>query len=388
MSLSVFLASCAAVPRTSFTAADEAKATVHGMGPDIRIWADASLADLNKLMPIERIAARETDHRFVYLALSGGGGDGAYGAGILKGWAESGKRPPFDVVSGVSTGALIAPFAFLGPQYDDRLQKLFTDGYAKNLLADIQPLNAIFGAGVFSNQHLRDLVNRNVDGRMLAAVAEEYRKGRVLLVLTTDLDAQRGVIWNMGAIADSGSPQALSLFRKVLVASASIPIVFPPTLIEAEAGGKHFREMHVDGAVTTPIFTLPDAMLLQGAQAARARKGADIYVIMNNKVDPDFKVVPDKTIEIAGRSYASISKFQSRGTLFQTYRFAKANGIGFHLTYIGKDQPEDGATGFDTDYMRHIFQYGREKGRTGSFWQAAPELPNVGKPAPVVATAR
>ena len=169
------------------------------------------------------------------LALSGGGQDGAFGAGILCGWTEAGTRPQFKLVTGISTGALMAPFAFLGPAYDHVLKEAYTTISDKDVykahkplaillsLVNIKPLPALT-----ENKPMEELVARLVDDKVLAEVAREHRKGRRLLIGTTQMDAQRLVIWNMGAIANSGNPQALALFRKIMVASASIPAFFPP----------------------------------------------------------------------------------------------------------------------------------------------------------------
>jgi predicted acylesterase/phospholipase RssA len=312
-----------------------------------------------------------------YLALSGGGADGAYGAGVLSGWTASGRRPEFSVVSGVSTGALIAPFAFLGPAYDATLREVYTSGIAESLLDTPSVVRALFGSGLFGNTRLQELVARYVDQNMLAAIAAEASKGRKLLIVTTNLDTQRTVIWDMGRIAMIGSPQALGLFRDVMAASASIPLVFPPMLIEGEANGHRFREMHVDGGVTAPVLTLPEAFLLRNGALARGTR-MNIYVLINDKVERDFQLVPDSTIDIAARASASVEKTQTRSVLYETYDFARRNNLGFNLTYIDKNFPSSGSSGFQTSYMRSLYQYGYDKAKSGDFWAKAPpseELP-------------
>ena len=195
--------------------------------------------------------------RITYLALSGGGSGGAFGAGILTGWTTAGTRPTFDVVSGVSTGALIAPFAFLGSSYDPTLAELYTSGIAETLVRP-RPIIGLLGAALSDPAPLRRLVERYVTDDMLRKIAAEHSKGRRLFVVTTNLDAQRTVIWDMGAIAAHGHEQALVLFRNVLIASASIPAVFPPVMIEVTMNGKRFQEMHSDGGATTQLFTAPE----------------------------------------------------------------------------------------------------------------------------------
>jgi predicted acylesterase/phospholipase RssA len=308
---------------------------------------------------------------FSYLALSGGGADGAYGAGVLNGWTARGTRPKFSVVSGVSTGALIAPLAFLGATYDATLRDVYTSGIAESILDAPNALNALFGSGLFGNTRLRELVARYVDQDMLSAIAVEHARGRRLFIVTTNLDTQRTVIWDMGRIASVRSPQALGLFRDVVAASASIPVVFPPMFIDAEANGIRFQEMHADGGVTAPVLTLPEAFLLRYA-ALRNGSQTQIYILINNKVERDFQVVPDSTVDIAARALSSATKTQTRSVLYETYDFARRNKFGFNLTYIEKDVPSSKSPGFETKYMQALYQYGYERARMGDFWTKAP----------------
>lgn len=368
---SLLLGSCALAPRTPFTEADQAAAVP--LGPrTIRFWADSPGSLFQKAA---RTATIQKGRPFIYLALSGGGGGGAYGAGVLNGWTESGRRPEFTVVSGVSTGALIAPFAFLGPAYDARLRQLYTDGEAQNLFSDPNPFKAIFGGGLFGSERLREFVERDIDDAMLAAIADEDRKGRRLLVVTTNLDAQRAVIWDIGAIAASGTPKAYKLCRDVLTASASLPIIFAPQLIEVDANGRSFHEMHVDGAVSTPIFTLPDMFLFGGKKIDVGGVRPDLYVIVNTRIDPRFEVVPNQTLQIAARSIDTMNRTGTQAALAQTYKFAKSENMGFHLSYIGADAPEIAGSEFETRAMRDLYAYGYEKARNGSFWET--RLPQI-----------
>jgi hypothetical protein len=371
LSLALLLAGCASVQRIPLSAGDEDVATLAGM-PGVRFYADAPAsqftADVHRIA--EGAAARE-EGGITDLALSGGGADGAYGAGILNGWTESGKRPEFTVGSGVSTGALMAPFAFLGPRYDPVLKDLYTNGIADSLLGTPNIINVLFGSGLFGNQHLHELVSRYVDEATLASIAREHARGRRLFVVTTNLDVQRAVIWDMGAIAASGSANALALFRDVLTASASVPVVFTPMLIDVVANGRQFQEMHVDGSVTTPVFTLPEAYLLGNAKLAHASH-ASIYILMNDKIDPGVEAVADDTIDIASRTSSTFFKTQARSIILGTYQFAHRNGIGFNLTYIDKDVPEAGGLGLDDANMRRLYDYGYERARSGTFWEKTP----------------
>ena len=364
LALVLSIAGCSSLPRTSYTVSDAASSTVLDLS-ELRRYADEPASSFLKADVRFRAGALS------YLALSGGGADGAYGAGVLNGWSAAGTRPEFSVVSGVSTGALIAPFAFLGPAYDAALRDVYTSGIAESLLSTPSIVRAVFGSGLFVNTHLRELVARYVDQDMLETIAAENAKGRKLLVITTNLDTQRTVIWDMGRIAALRSTQALSLFRDVLAASASIPVVFPPMQINAEANGRRFQEMHVDGGVTAPVLTLPDAFLLRNGAFAKGVR-MHIFILINNKVERDFQLVPNNTIDIAARASASVTKTQTRSVLYETYNVARRNNFGFNLTYIDKDLPSSRSFDFETSYMRSLYQYGYDKAKTGNFWAKAP----------------
>jgi hypothetical protein len=362
------LGGCASAPRIPFSRADQMAAMPLG-ARSVRFWAD------DPESVVQDAARRVVIHKgqkFAYLALSGGGGGGAYGAGVLNGWTQSGTRPAFTVVSGVSVGAMIAPFAFLGPDYDAKLRRIYTNGEAQSLIDQTSPLGALFGGGLIESGRMREVVERNIDDAMIGEVAREDGKGRRLLVVTTDLDAQRAVIWDMGAIAATGGPAAFKLFRDVIAASASVPVVFEPQLIDVQANDRRFQEMHVDGAVTAPVFILPDTLLLGGKKNFPRGARQNLYVIVNAPLDAGFKVVPNKADAIATRSFGVMSRVETEAVLAQTYKVATSDGLGFNLSYIGQDIPDSGGTGFETETMRRLFAYGYNRASAGPFWENKP----------------
>ncbi|AWO91621.1 MULTISPECIES: patatin-like phospholipase family protein [Bradyrhizobium] len=362
LACSLALGACTSLPRAPYTAAEASTSRVLDID-GLRRYADD---------PVTKFSFEKDNSNASksYLALSGGGADGAYGVGVLNGWTAARTRPTFSVVSGVSTGGLIAPFAFLGPQYDDTLKEVYTSGIAESLLNDPSIIRVLFGSGLFGNTRLRELVARYVGPEIMAQVARENAKGRRLLVVTTDLDTQRTAIWNMGKIAEIGTPEALKLFRDVMAASASIPLVFPPIMIDAEGQGRRFQEMHVDGGVTAPVLTLPEALLFQGSRLPGSAK-MDIYILVNKKIERNFELVSNSTVDVASRSLSSITQSQTRSIIFSTYDFARRNHLGFHLSYIARDYPAPPSEGFDTAYMRALYQYGYEKAAAGQAWTSA-----------------
>jgi predicted acylesterase/phospholipase RssA len=332
-------------PRTPFTAADEAAAVIPGM-PDARFWADSD-ADFLKALPAQPGP---------WLALSSGGSDGAFGAGLLSGWTASGNRPDFSVVTGVSTGALMSPFVFAGARYDDQLR----DAYTKVTASDIFEVGNT-GESFVDTWPLKELIEKQITPALLADIAAQHQAGRRLFVTTTDLDGDRFVVWNMGAIAVHGGDSALKLFRSVLLASSSIPGAFPPVLIDVEANGKRFQEMHVDGGVGGQFFVAPAALM---ASTSTFRIPAtQLYVIVNTGLGPDFSVVERMTPSILARTVGAAVKVDTRLMIDRAYEAAKRSGVGFNVATMDPnfDVPSHGI--FDPQYMTALFKAGFEQGK-------------------------
>jgi len=323
LTLAGALAGCAlATARNPVPPALESQASVVGMGAaPIRFWGDQLPPNADAIVKEKWAQVRASRPELLakgrrpvvnFLALSGGGSDGAFGAGVLGGWTASGKRPEFDVVTGVSTGALTAPFAFLGPKYDAALKDVFTQSNTKDI-AIAQPVRGLLGGdSLASNAPLAKVVAYYVNDDFLKEVAAEHLKGRRLLIGTTNLDAERPVIWDMGAIATSGRPEALELFRTVLLSSAAIPAVFPPGFIKVAADGALYDEMHVDGGATREVFLVPTQFM---ANKIDGRLGISpirrAYIIRNGHVAPEYKPVKARTLSIAGRAVSSLRRWRS-----------------------------------------------------------------------------
>jgi predicted acylesterase/phospholipase RssA len=354
------------VARIPYTQQEQSTAAVPGI-PNARLWADDPTAIATARRAVSRVALKQP----TVLALSGGGANGAFGAGLLNGWSARGTRPQFTFVTGASSGALIAPFAFLGRTYDETLRSVFASGEMANLL-QADGLAGFFGTGIFKTAPLRDLIARHVDAELLKAIAQEYRAGRRLYVVTTNLDAQRTAIWDMGKIAASDDPGALDLFRSILTASASIPGLFSPFLIDIEAEGRHFAEMHVDGSVTTNILIVPEGVLTSGTPLCAHDAQPKVYIVMNGKLAPEFEVVEPATVPIVTRSFETSVRANTRSTLLGAYQFAKSRNWEFNLASIDSQYPTSQSIRFDTPYMQQLFEYGYQMGRGGQPWRSKP----------------
>jgi len=309
----------------------------------------------------------------IFLAISGGGDNGAFGAGLLSGWTAAGDRPTFKLVTGVSTGALTAPFAFLGSDYDATLKEVYTTISAKDIVEPRGFLAALTDDAMADNKPLRNLIGKYVNQELLDAIAAEYAKGRILLVGTTDLDARRGIIWNMTKIATIKDPRALELFQTLLVASAAIPGAFPPVLIDVEANGQPYQEMHVDGGATAQVFVYPPSLNIKESLrkngVVRERRA---YVIRNSRLDPDWAQVERRAMNIAGRAISSLIQTQGLGDLYRIYLTTQRDGVDFNLAYIPASFNAPHQEEFDTEFMRQLYALGYDMAAKGYPWQKAP----------------
>jgi hypothetical protein len=308
-----------------------------------------------------------------YLALSGGGDNGAFGAGLMVGWSDSGRRPTFELVTGISAGALIAPFAFLGPDYDPQLREVFTEVAPRDvILLRGRVRAALFGEALADTSPLYTLIERHVNEELMAAVAREYGKGRLLLIGTTNLDLGRPVFWNIGAIAASGHPRALMLFRQILLASASIPGAFPPVLIDVEHEGRTYQEMHVDGGAAVQMFLYPTLPQI-GVQRRRgpAQRQRTAWVVRNGRLDVEWATTERSILSITGRAAATLLHFSAVNDIVRIYLGTRRDGVGFRLAYIGSEFRATRTEPFDNAFMRALFDYGYAHGRAGDRWREA-----------------
>jgi hypothetical protein len=362
--------------------------TVLGL-PNARFWAwydvqgAALVREWEQSLDRERAAIGGADGPLPpahFLAISGGGGDGAFGAGLLCGWSDSGTMPAFKLVTGISTGAMIAPFAFLGGPYIERLRELYTTIKSQDEIRTLRALNGfygmVFGDALADTSPLYRLISRYVDAQMVADIAAAYRNGRMLMIGTASLDQQRPIIWNLGAIAASGHPEALELIRKVILASASIPGAFPPVMINVEANGQHYQEMNVDAGVVQQALLYPmyfgvRASLKYG-KFARERHA---YIIRNARLDPDWASVNRDFLTITERAVATMIHYLGYNDILRIYDMTKRDGIDYNLSYIETDFAKKKNDLFDPEYMRALFDHAYEKGRRRPVWHKAP--PNL-----------
>jgi predicted patatin/cPLA2 family phospholipase len=378
----LLLVGCASIKRHPVPIEDIDRAVIPGM-PDIRDWGDEPSPHFQEDIIQSVRDAWEAggfqpgSHEMHALVLSGGGSNGAFGAGYLNGWTKAGNRPIFKLVTGISTGALIAPYAFLGPEFDDELETVFTTVTNEDIYEFRSPFTVLKKDSLARTDPLASRLEEIIDDRIIQAIAGEHRRGRRLFVGTTNLDAQRLVVWNMGAIAASGQPGSVDLFRKVLLASASIPVAFPPVYIEVEVDGRRFDEMHVDGGVMAEFFLWGAMVNIADARRQLLNNldqpsPASIYIIRNSQIDAATKQVAPTLTAIASRSMVTLLKAVAMGDLIRIWALAKRDGVDFNYTGIPPEHSETPAGTFEPPDMRRLFELGRAMALEPEPWRKEP----------------
>ncbi len=386
--LVLMFAACGSLPRNPTPAQDALKGTIPHF-PAVRGWAGQASSTLEADLalsfaqesPLDFPAGPDGTVNYAHLALSGGGANGAFGSGFLNGWSSTGTRPVFKIVTGVSTGALMAPFAFTGADYDLALKEFYTTTSSR----DIFRLGSTFGilwqllAGeaLADTRPLQAMIARHVDDALLRRVAEAHRGGRRLYIGTANIDAPRFVVWNMGLIADSNRPEALELFRKVMLASASIPVAFPPVFFEVELspGGPRYDEMHVDGGVGARVFLNGGVFRGTVIRDRGGRSGGgreDVYVIHNGQLIPQPDPIGRSLSEIAVRVIDTSGRAAAVGDLFRIYSDAQHEGGSFRWITIPDDVGMVGDEVFDPVQMQLLYDLGQRMALGGAKWFTQP----------------
>jgi predicted patatin/cPLA2 family phospholipase len=375
----LMVVSCASVPfRTPVPPEFTSQVGIAGI-PNARFWADEwpkfsmerfkTFTDADFKKYFQGVYGKTQ----TYLAISGGGANGAFGAGLLAGWTTSGTRPEFTMVTGISTGALSAPFAFLGPDYDETLKKVYTTTSTKDILRERSFLSALFTDSMSDTEPLKKLISKYVTADIIDEIAREYKRGRRLYVGTVNLDAGRSVIWDIGAIASSTHPHKLELVHDILRASAAIPVAFPPVTISVAKNDKQYEELHVDGGTGSQVFVYPASVdWREITKKLKAKGDPAVYVIRNAFLDPNYQGITQKMLPIAGRSIDSMIRTQGIGDLYQIYALCQRDGNVFNLAYIPSEFSETPEEGFDTIYMGKLYEFGYQMAKKGYPWAKAP----------------
>lgn len=343
-----------------------------------RYWADAAPPDTDEWLSLSKTQLKQrypatfrAPHN--YLAISGGGQNGAFGAGLLNGWTEAGTRPEFTMVTGISTGALIAPFAYLGPDYDHVIKEIYTTYSTKDIVEPRGKIKAMTGDAATDSTPLQQKLAEYVDEDVMTSIAAEYKKGRILEIVTTNLDAGRPVAWDIGKIAAAGSPQALQLIRDIMLASASIPAAFPPVMFDVEADGKLYDELHVDGGATSVLYLYPIGLDWDKVVRHLEVEGRpNVYTIRNGRLDKAWSTTRRSTIPIAMRTIDTLFSSIVQGDIYRIYLATQRDGINYHLAYIPESFDEKSKEAFDREYMTRLFDLGFEMAKAGFEWHTTP----------------
>jgi predicted acylesterase/phospholipase RssA len=356
--LAVSLSGCASIQRPVF--APEAIAETNDAAfPGVRFPAD-------KPPVFAGATVSGTNLDYTVLALSGGGADGAFGVGLLAGWSQSRGRPSFDVVTGVSTGALIAPFAFLGSARNEQLRELYTGPHLSKLLKQGSAIRLLRGPSIYKNTALKSEIAKYITDELLTAIADEHRGGRRLFVATSNLDAQQMVIWDLGAIAACETLASKDLFREILLAAASIPIAFDPVAVRSDIGPSEFVESHSDANIFAHFYAGDELFPVEDCKTARRK--CSLYVIAHSKIVAEPETVKWKAATIGRRALQTLLKANLRAQLSATATAAKANNVAFQLAYLDVPFPSASPIKFDVAYMKRLYEIGFAQGQNAQSW--------------------
>lgn len=311
-----------------------------------------------------------------YLALSGGGMNGAFGAGFLCGWSSQGSRPTFDFVTGISAGALLSPFAFLGTNYDGALREIYAQLKPEDLFQRKGWLRILRDDSAFDTSPLRKILEKYITKELLAEVAREHALGRRLWIGTANLDARRPVIWDMGAIAATGRADAPQLFIQVMMASAAVPGAFPPVYFAVEAGGKEFDELHVDGGIGRQAFAYGPVLHLDEIRrqldSQHRDRPAELFIIRNGDLGTHYDPVKPKALPIVMTSLRALTHHQAEGDFYRMFVYAGRDKCSYNLTGIPAGYERKSQKDFDADEMKRLFELGEQMGRSGNCWVHTP----------------
>jgi len=352
-------------------------ATIPGI-PHARSWGDTRPDYFEEWMSLSEQELRERypesfgkPHN--YLAISGGGARGAFGAGLLNGWTAAGTRPEFTMVTGVSTGAILAPFAFLGSEYDSLIKTFYTTMSTEDLIKKRSMIGAVTKDAATDSAPLKSQLAKYVTDELVAKIAAEYAQGRALFIGTTNLDAARSVNWNITAIAASGAPNATQLIRDIILASAAIPAAFPPVMFNVEANGQSYDELHVDGGVSSNVFVYPIGLnWVEVLERMEVKTKPSLYILRNGYWQDAWAAVKRNTLEIAGYSMSTLMTYVGHGDFNRMYLEAQRDGLIFNFTKIPADFEDTSTEPFDPVWMSQLFDLGYSMAVNGIEWQKSP----------------
>ena len=384
----IFLSSCS-VNRNYSSVPNEYldQVVINGYPKKIRFWAD-EIPKYGEVAIKERIRQYKEENQkefeetgqypeLHYLAISGGGDAGAFGAGVLNGWTFSEKRKSFAIVTGVSTGAIIAPFAFLGPEYDELIKRSYLESSTDTILKQNiwTVLSGLIGksASISDASLFKKKLNELITRELIRKIAIEHQKGRRLFIGTTNIEAQRGVIWDIGEIAMQDNEKSLELIRNIIQASSAIPGIFDPVLINVQIDDNHYTEIHVDGGVTSQLIIYPLKLRKSVVDEFRDNNlKRRLFVIRNAKVTGEFNKTLPSVIELTQRSIETLIKYHGVGDLIRIYVSSIRDGIDYNLIYIPDHFSHESKELFDPLLMEALFDLGLTMGKDNNSWLKSP----------------
>lgn len=378
MAIAALLSGCASTKRPVLPSDHTTLGNIQGL-EDTRFWGDEDLpnaeaytAEVRKQIMASNPEVLNQPQNF--LAISGGGQNGAFGAGVLNGWSQKGDRPSFRSVTGISTGAILAPFAFLGADYDHVMRELYS-AYSTKQVLNKSILSALFGGdSLADSEPLFKLIEHYLDDEAVERIATEYNKGRRLYVGTTNMDALRPVIWDLGAIAASNHPDKANYLHRIILASAAVPGAFPPEIFEVSKGEVNYNEVHVDGGIGNQIFITPASVSIrQTMEQVGFTQSGTIYVIRNNPTKTDWQLIKPSAIALSMASIGGLTRNQGNANQYIIFLQARIDGMKCRSAQIPASFKVESSEAFDTDYMQQLYDIAYDMALKGYPWTTKPE---------------
>jgi len=312
------------------------------------------------------------------LALTGGGSRGAFGTGLLVGWTKRGDIPNFDIVTGISTGAVMAPFAFLGKDELKKVEYFYTKMHTEEVFTST--FWSIFGYGYVMNaKPLKALFKKTFNKAFLDKIAAEHKKGRRLYIGTTNIDTGQLTVWDMGAIASSNRPDKYARFNQIIYASTALPIYLPPEYIEVDVNNKKYYQMHVDGGIYTQVFMI--GLLVNWSKVLHFKENdntnfdATLYTVANRKYRQRdiYKPIEQAPLHIIEAYVLTEMDLLFDRSMYRLYQSCEKKGINFKMATIPAKMPEivTVPTEFNPEQMLELFNIGYNFGLNGIDWKTS-----------------
>ena len=324
----------------------------------------------------QRYSKKNGSVPFDILTLTGGGSRGAFGTGLILGWTDKGNIPKFDIITGISTGAVMAPFIFLGEEELKKVEYFYTKMHTENVF--VSTWSSFFGYGYIMNaKPLKKLFKKNFDKAFLDKVTQEHKKGRRLYIGTTNIDTGQLTVWDMGAIASSDREDKYQRFADIVYASSALPVYLPPQYMSVDVDGKDYYQMHIDGGIYAQVFMI--GLLVNWGEVLEFDKSDNtdfnvtLYTVANRKYRQRdiYQPVEQAPFSIIEAYVLTEMDLLFDRSVYRLYKSCEKKGFKFRMASIPDKMPDviTVPTEFKPKEMIELFNIGYQLGKTDIPWK-------------------